>query len=104
MVNYNMRYIDGFTECEDDNCQNFENSDPNDDPLFRKVDDYFQHDMQIAYGLNFDGAGQGQITFGIQNLLDEEPPRVYNGFISGTDTANYDYLGRYFYLSYNHQM
>ncbi len=104
MVNYNMRFIDGFTECEDDNCQALENSDPSDDPLLRSVDSYFQHDLQIAYGLDFGGMGQGQVTFGIQNLLDEEPPRVYNGFISGTDTANYDYLGRYFYLSYNHQM
>ena len=102
MVNYNLRYIDSFIECQDDNCQAFESAAP--DPLFRKVDDYFQHDVQIAYDLDFNSAGAGSITLGIQNLLDEEPPRVYNGFTAASDTATYDYIGRYFYLSYRHTL
>jgi len=103
MVNYNARYIDDFIECEDDDCQGFEDSSaPN--PLFRTVDTYWQHDLQLGYDLDLGGAGEGSITFGIQNLLDEEPPLVYNGFTAASDNATYDYIGRYFYLSYRHTL
>jgi outer membrane receptor protein involved in Fe transport len=101
MVNYNMRYIDSFIECEDDDCQAFESDAPN--PQFREVDTYFQHDMQLGYNMDFNDSS-GSITFGVQNMLDEEPPRVYNGFTAASDTATYDYIGRYFYLSYRHTM
>ena len=103
-ANYNLRYIGDFIECDGDACSNLDNSDPADDPVFRTVEENFQHDVQVSYDLDYDRGGQGTVTFGIQNLLDEDPSQVFNGFLATSDSSTYDFLGRYFYLSYRHTM
>lgn len=102
-ANYNLRYIQDFIECEDNECALLDNSDPLDDPSFRKVSSNVQHDVQVSYDLEF-GDGYGTVTFGIQNLLDEDPAQIFNGFLATSDETAYDFLGRYFYLSYRHTL
>jgi len=103
MVNYNMRYIADFTECRSDDCSTLYDGDSSNDVANRTVDDYFQHDVNLTYDMDFDN-GQGSISFGIQNLFDDDPSQVFNGFLGTSDAATYDYIGQYFYLSYRHSM
>jgi len=102
-ANWNMRYTDDYVECEDDSCTSL--YDGSATPANnREVDDYFQHDLQVGYDLNWNDYGSGQITFGIQNVFDEDPAQVFNGFLATSDETAYDFLGRYFYLSYRHTL
>ena len=59
--------------------------------------------MNLTYDMDYDN-GQGSISFGIQNLFDDDPSQVFNGFLGTSDAATYDYIGQYFYLSYRHSM
>jgi len=102
-VNYNMRYIASFTECQNDDCSTLYDGISGNDAANREVDDYFQHDLNLTYDLDFN-SGQGSVAFGVQNLFDEDPSQVFNGFLGTSDAATYDYIGRYFYLSYRHTM
>ncbi|MFQ6007127.1 MAG: TonB-dependent receptor domain-containing protein, partial [Woeseia sp.] len=95
-ANYNLRWIDEFEECEDDDCSGTNTR--------RTVEDNWQHDVQVSYDFNYDRMGQGQVTFGVQNLLDEDPAKIFNGFLATSDSSTYDFLGRYFYLSYSHTL
>jgi outer membrane receptor protein involved in Fe transport len=40
---------------------------------------------------------------GVNNLLNVEPARVYNGFAANSDTSAYDYMMRYFYARISHK-
>ena len=102
-ANYNLRYIDDFIECQSDACSNLDNSDPADDPVFRKVKANWQNDVQVSYDLDY-AKGQGTVTLGIQNLLDQDPSKIFNGFLATSDSSTYDFLGRYIYLSYRHTL
>lgn len=102
-VNYNMRYIASFTECQSDDCSTLYDGDSTNDVANREVDDYFQHDVNLNYNLDYNN-GQGSISFGIQNLFDDDPSQVFNGFLGTSDAATYDYIGQYIYLSYRHSM
>ncbi len=95
-ANYNVRFIDEIEECEDDDCSGTNTR--------RTVDSNWQHDVQLSYDYDYDTAGQARITFGVQNLFDEDPAQIFNGFLATSDSDNYDFLGRYFYLSYNHTL
>jgi outer membrane receptor protein involved in Fe transport len=37
----------------------------------------------------------------VSNLLDEDPPRIFNGFYSSADVS-YDFMGRYLTLGVSH--
>jgi len=63
-----------------------------------------QHDVQFSYDFNYNNMGQGQVTLGVQNIADEDPAQIFNGFLATSDSSSYDFLGRYFYLSYRHAM
>ena len=104
MVNYNMRWTDSFIECEDNDCASLDDSDAANDVTVRKVESNVQHDVQVSYDLDFDNAGQGSISLGVQNLFDEDPAKIFNGFLATSDESAYDFLGRYFYLSYRHTL
>jgi outer membrane receptor protein involved in Fe transport len=46
--------------------------------------------------------GQGtRVRLVVSNLLDEDPPRIFNGFYSSADVS-YDFMGRYLTLGVSH--
>ena len=49
-------------------------------------------------------AGYTRIQAGINNLADQTPPVIYNGFLAASDASMYDYLGRYFYVGISHKL
>jgi iron complex outermembrane recepter protein len=86
---FNVRYIHGFRECDGDDCSGSNAS--------RRVDSNTTADIYASYSLK-SPAGASMISAGVNNLLDVDPPNVYNGFLATSDSNTYDYLGRYFYL------
>ncbi len=96
-ANYNVRWIDGFRECEDNDCSAT-------GAVSRKVDDNWQNDVQLSFDFARDRGKQSQLTLGIQNLFDEEPSVIFNGFLATSDSNTYDFLGRFMYLSYRHSL
>jgi outer membrane receptor protein involved in Fe transport len=94
----NFRYIPGYIECDTDDLCNAEGAE---DPAYRDVEAYL--DMDIFAGVTFDTfLGSTNVDLGINNLADTDPARVYSAFTAGTDTATYDFMGRYFYGRVTH--
>jgi iron complex outermembrane receptor protein len=60
-----------------------------------KLDATFFNDVQVGY-LAFDG--NLEITFGVNNVLDEDPPACYSCSLNGYDPSIYDVPGRFTYL------
>ncbi|MEO1244197.1 MAG: TonB-dependent receptor [Pseudomonadota bacterium] len=96
-ANYNVRWIDGFRECEDNDCSGT-------GAVSRKVEDNWQNDVQFSYDFVQSRSKLSQLTLGIQNLFDEEPSVIFNGFLATSDSNTYDFLGRFMYLSYRHSL
>ncbi len=104
-VGYNLRYIGSIEECRNNNCVISEDAeyDPNDmktwsDGHFRRdVDANVTMDLYASYILDND-FGTTRMTVGINNLLDQNPPLIYNGTQSQSSAANYDYMGRFLYF------
>ncbi|WP_240486456.1 TonB-dependent receptor domain-containing protein [Hyalangium minutum] len=99
----NMRFINGFKECEFNSCQ-FDESDPNAvQPISRMVQDYYTFDANVSYDLELK-SGTAGAQFGVNNLFNTKPVLVANGFLASSDASTYDYMGRYFYLrlTYNY--
>jgi iron complex outermembrane recepter protein len=86
---FNIRYIGGFKECEGNDCNR--PSAPN-----RDVDANVTADVFGSYAFQTP-AGKTSVAIGVNNVLDQEPAVIYNGFLAESDAATYDYLGRYFY-------
>ncbi len=83
----NIDYIGSVDEVLDD-----------DDPaavLSREVESVYYLDGAIRYNVTNDAL----VTFGINNILDEDAPFVAGEFNAQTDTDTYRVLGRQFYLS-----
>jgi outer membrane receptor protein involved in Fe transport len=80
-----------FRECEDDYC----NGGP--DVASRNIEQVRYLTLSGGYDV-----GQGtRVRLVVSNLLDEEPPRIFNGFYSSADVS-YDFMGRYITLGINH--
>jgi iron complex outermembrane receptor protein len=96
----NMRFINGFKECENNDCQIQEDAPA---PISRMVHDYYTFDANVAYDFQA-AAGNAGVQLGVNNLFNTKPAMVANGFLASSDAATYDYLGRYFYLrlTYNY--
>lgn len=92
---FNVRYVQPIKECEDNNC--VEGSPT------RQVDANVTADIFASYAFST-SAGYTSIRAGINNIFDQEPPKIYNGFLANSDAANYDYLGRYFYVGLSHKL
>jgi iron complex outermembrane receptor protein len=60
-------------------------------------------DAQLRWNPGFLGLGNRlQLAFGVNNLLDKDPPGCFNCGVNGYDPNFYDVPGRYYYfrLSY----
>jgi iron complex outermembrane receptor protein len=97
----NVRFISGFTECENNFCSQL-SAEPA--PRSRQVKDYATLDVSVAYDWRTK-PGTATAQFGVNNLFDANPAQVVNGFLTNSDAATYDYMGRYFYLrlSYHYE-
>jgi outer membrane receptor protein involved in Fe transport len=97
----NIRWINGFKECQENSCTVQEEGAP--EPPFRMVKDYYSTDVNVAYDWEMK-AGTATAQLGVNNLFDAAPAYVANGFTAGSDPTAYDYMGRYMYLrlSYNY--
>jgi len=93
---FNVRYIHSYRE-----CQNASGSTVNDctieDALDRKVKANVTADVMAGYTFA-SPVGKTQLSAGVNNIADQDPPKVYNGAAASSDADTYDYLGRFFYL------
>jgi len=64
-----------------------------------RMDSYTQHDLQASYFI--ENGIDTNITFGILNLFDEEPPFTNSNYQGGFEQFNYSSRGRYMYLRLN---
>ena len=98
----NWRYIGGFEECEDDDCKGIYRSDV-DAPKVRAIEANSIFSLQGSYELG-SGFGNSVVTLGINNILDQAPAVIFNGFLGTSDARTYDFLGRYMYLRLTHSL
>ncbi len=88
---FNIRYIDSFRECGQDDCQ-----DPDPNNASRPVASYITADIFLDYTLK-SSQGTTKIAVGVNNVGDAQPPAIYNGPALNADESAYDFMGRYFY-------
>ena len=100
-VGLTWRYVGGFEECEDDDCKGKYRADVEEVPPSRKVDPHSLFNVRGSYelGTTF---GYSTLTVGINNLLDQPPAVIYNGFLGTSDASTYDFMGRYLYVRLSH--
>lgn len=92
-ANYTARFIDEVNET----LTGWYNLDPvTYEPTNerRVVDSQLVHDIQASYDLS---DYNSVITFGIDNVTDEQPPFAYSGFNDNTDPRTYETRGQYLY-------
>ena len=92
---FNIRYIGGIKECEDNDCI----GRPGGIAEARDVDANVTADLFGSYSLKTP-AGTSSLSVGVNNVLDQDPPDIYNGFLAASDAGTYDYMGRYFYARF----
>ncbi len=90
----NVRFIGGFKECADDNCAKADDGTP---ALSREVDANITSDLFLNYNWK-NIVGRSTVSVGVNNVLDQDPPFVYAGFLANSDASTYNYMGRFFYL------
>lgn len=88
----NIRYIGGYKECQDNDCNTPENLEM----FSRDVAANVTADVFGGYTVK-SPAGTTRVTVGVNNLLDQKPSLIYVGFAGDSDASTYDYMGRYFY-------
>jgi outer membrane receptor protein involved in Fe transport len=100
-----MKYIGGFHECGETyeydvgvNSADYSGSGLCylDATFQRKVKAYTAFDLFLSYGFNT-MAGKTNVMVGVNNILDANPPKIYNTFASATDQYTYDQMGRFLY-------
>ena len=95
------RYIGGFEECEDDDCKGKYREDVEEVPPSRKIDPNSVLNVRGSYELGT-ALGLSTLTVGINNLLDQPPAVIFNGFLGTSDSNTYDFMGRYLYVRLSH--
>src|SRR4051812_46454514 len=93
-----VRYIGSYRECDANTCTMEDPTQPA--PLSREVGHYASLDANFAY-TTATPVGESTLAVGVNNLLNAQPPPVYNAFTQSD--PNYDYLGRYFYARMTHK-
>jgi outer membrane receptor protein involved in Fe transport len=86
----NVRFINSFQECQKDNC-----NDPTN--LRREVSKYVNGDLFLSYALKT-SQGTTNVSVGMNNVTNSQPPAIYNGPALNADESAYDFLGRQFYV------
>jgi iron complex outermembrane receptor protein len=86
----NFRFINGFQECESDNCNKAAN-------LRRHVSAYGTGDLFVNYSFKSQ-EGTTKITGGVNNFVNAKPPAIYNGAALNADESAYDFIGAQAYV------
>jgi outer membrane receptor protein involved in Fe transport len=86
----NVRFIDSFEECQSDNCNNPSN-------LRREVSKYVNGDLFLSYALKT-SQGVTNVSVGVNNVANVQPPAIYNGPALNADSSAYDFMGRQVYI------
>ena len=76
------RYIGDMNDTRFDGSNSFN---------YNTVDDYYKHDIRVAYDWE-----RYRFVFGINNVADEDPPYLF-GSGNNTDLFLYDAFGRYWF-------
>jgi iron complex outermembrane recepter protein len=84
----NARFVGGFDECE--------NADCNGGAPSRAVAANLTFDLFGTYTVK-SAAGKTTVAAGVNNLTDQKPSLIYDGFAGDSDASTYDFMGRYFY-------
>jgi outer membrane receptor protein involved in Fe transport len=94
----NVRYIHSFRECEDNNCKVGQelDEDLNPEPFSRPVSANVTGDLFANYMIKSE-LGNTRLSVGMNNVLNQNPAVIYNGFLATSDASTYDFLGRYVY-------
>ncbi len=99
-----LKYIGNIQECVDDDCntelgRELDADDPMDTRQVRDVGASVTGDVSGSYTLrsNF---GTTRLSAGVNNVLDRDPERIYNGFTASSEPSAYDFLGRYYYVRF----
>ena len=101
---WTTKFIGPFKECGDPNGDFSGSGQCYVDSTFqRQVKAWAQHDIFFSYNLTTI-AGKTSLTVGVNNLWDNNPPKIYNTFASATDQYTYDQVGRYYYLRLGHAL
>lgn len=97
------RFIGGFKECADSDGLNFGGlCFKNPTGGSRDVSPYYLFDLYASYRLAHD-LGESNLSVGMRNVLDQDPPVVYNSFTPTSDPTAYDFVGRFFYVNVGHR-
>jgi iron complex outermembrane recepter protein len=100
---FNLRYISGFDECDDANCNGLKGEDEmTRELLTRQVDANLTADVFAGYSLK-SNAGVTTLSLGVNNVMDQDPPLIYNGFAADSDASTYDFMGRFVYARLSQQ-
>ena len=108
-ASWTVRMIDGVTE----SCSDFLDGSPNSltalglcsDPAPVEADSTNRlgatvyNDLQVGFDFGRVGDVDTTVKFGINNLLDRDPPICLSCSLNGYDASNYEIPGRVFYLS-----
>jgi outer membrane receptor protein involved in Fe transport len=86
----NFRFVDSYKECDNNNCMDQTNG-------VRNVTKYGTGDLFFDYLLKT-GQGTTRVTVGMNNVINAQPPIIYNGPALNADESAYDFLGRQFYI------
>jgi len=93
---FNMRYIHSLRECRSADEQ-IQNDCSVDGVLSRKIAANVTADVLASYEFA-NPVGRTVIGGGVNNVLDQDPSDVYNGFAATSDSGTYDFIGRFLYL------
>ena len=99
----NLKYVGGFLECEDDDCKGLYREDVSETPVSRKVSPNSTLGVYGTYRLGT-RAGASVLSVGINNVFNQRPSVIFNGFLGTSDASTYDFMGRYLYARLSHYL
>ncbi|MCG8436432.1 MAG: TonB-dependent receptor, partial [Gammaproteobacteria bacterium] len=71
------------------------NGDGNETDSLNKLGSTTYHDIQVTYSFT---SLQLDVTLGVENAFDKEPPLCFSCSLNGYDASTYDVPGRFFYV------
>jgi iron complex outermembrane recepter protein len=100
---FNLRFVSSFDECEDANCNGLDEVDEATRKMkTRTVDSNITTDVFAGYSMK-SKMGVTSLSLGVNNVLDQDPPLIYNGFAGDSDASTYDFIGRFVYARMSQQ-
>lgn len=100
---FNIRFVSSYDECDAQDCNSLmDGTDEERAAATRTVDSNITADIFAGYTLK-SKAGVTNLSVGMNNVLDQDPPLIYSGFAGDSDSSTYDYMGRFVYARMSQQ-